>query len=78
MIQKNVKAEGILFLHEKDIMYNAFAEMIQLVNEGVVRHHEEIMLGVENFVEGLRRVFLGENFGKIIVQIDKSLPLPKF
>lgn len=69
---------GVLFVNERKKMYNAFGEMYQLVQEGTIKHQEEFLLGVDKFVHGLKRVFTGQNLGKIIVQLDESVPLPKF
>lgn len=40
-------------------MYDAFGEMIQLVADGSIKHQEEMLLGVDSFVHGLKRVFTG-------------------
>lgn len=33
--------------------------MLSLLQDGAIKHQEEIYLGVESFVDGLKRVFLG-------------------
>ncbi|CAD8081100.1 unnamed protein product [Paramecium primaurelia] len=77
-IQNSIKFEGIMFLNEKQKMYDGFAEMVEMVNEGSIKHQEEILLGIEQFIIGLQNVFLGKNKGKTIIQIyDNQLQQAK-
>ncbi|CAD8201240.1 unnamed protein product [Paramecium pentaurelia] len=72
-ITQQVKLEGIIFYQDQAKIYSGFSDMIELVNDGIIKHQEEIYYGVENFVQGLKRVFLGQNMGKIIIQIEQQV-----
>ncbi len=53
-------------------MFEGYAEMIELVNEGHVKYQEEILNGVEMAPIGLKKVYLGDHKGKFIIKVDKE------
>lgn len=46
-ISNCLKFEGVMFLNEKQKMYDGFGEMVELVNDGAIKHQEEIYTGIE-------------------------------
>ena len=37
-ITRSLKFEGIIFINEKQKMYDGFTEMVELVNDGAIQH----------------------------------------
>ncbi|CAD8125145.1 unnamed protein product [Paramecium sonneborni] len=72
-INQQVKLQGIIFYQDQAKIYSGFSQMIEFVNDGVIKHQEEIYYGLESFVQGLKRVFLGQNLGKIIIQLEQQI-----
>jgi NADPH-dependent curcumin reductase len=44
-------------------------EMSRWVREGKVKYREDVVEGLENAVDAFRRLFKGENFGKLLVRV---------
>jgi NADPH-dependent curcumin reductase len=47
----------------------AVQQMAQWMAEGKLKSREDIVQGIETFPETLLKLFNGENFGKLILQV---------
>jgi NADPH-dependent curcumin reductase CurA len=44
--------------------------MVRWIAEGRMHYREDIVVGLENCPEALRRVLSGRNFGKMLVRLN--------
>ena len=80
IISKRLIMQGILYFGQKSRLLEAFQDLIPLIIEKKLVFEEEILNGVEKGPEALRRIYLGENVGKIIIQVEQpnfNTPLPR-
>lgn len=50
----------------------AIAEMTGYLKEGRMKSREDIVMGLESFPDALLKLFNGENFGKLVLQVAKD------
>ncbi|MCG6920741.1 MAG: NADP-dependent oxidoreductase [Acidobacteria bacterium] len=71
------RMEGFIILDYMDRAGEAVAALSQWVQEGKLRHEEDIQEGLENAPATLNRLFEGKNRGKQLLKIaDPPMPLP--
>ena len=46
--------------------------MAQYLRDGRMKSREDTVAGLENFPEALLKLFSGENFGKLVLQVAKD------
>jgi NADPH-dependent curcumin reductase CurA len=61
--------EGFILLDYRDRFVDAILQLGQWVQEGRIRYAEDIVDGLENAPAAFRRLFTGENTGKLIVKV---------
>lgn len=70
LLQKRVRMQGFIILDHYGERFDSFRrEMAAWIAQGQVRLREDIVDGLENAPEALRRVLQGQNFGKTIVRV---------
>ena len=70
LLQKRVRMQGFIILDHYGERFDTFRrEMAAWIAQGQVRLREDIVDGLENAPEALRRVLQGQNFGKTIVRV---------
>ena len=69
LILKRARMEGFLVLDYLHRFPEAQVEMAGWVNEGLVKHAEHVVEGLERAPEALNLLFTGANKGKVIVQV---------
>jgi NADPH-dependent curcumin reductase CurA len=69
LILKRARMEGFLVLDYLDRFPEAQVEMAGWVGQGLVKHAEHIVEGLESAPEALNLLFSGGNRGKVIVQL---------
>jgi NADPH-dependent curcumin reductase CurA len=47
----------------------AIAELAGYLREGRMKSREDVVHGIDQFPEALNRLFTGENFGKLVLQV---------
>jgi NADPH-dependent curcumin reductase len=47
----------------------AIAEMAGYLKDGKMKSKEDVVVGIETFPETLLKLFNGENFGKLVLQV---------
>ena len=61
--------EGIVVFDYADRYGIAIAEMAGYLKDGKMKSKEDIVVGIETFPETLLKLFNGENFGKLVLQV---------
>lgn len=68
--------EGMLVADYVDRFPVAVAEMAGYLKDGRMKSREDVVLGLDQFPEALLKLFKGENFGKLVLQVA-PLAAPK-
>jgi len=70
LLQKRVRMQGFIILDHYGERFDSFRrEMAAWIAQGQVRLREDIVDGLQNAPEALRRVLQGHNFGKTVVRV---------
>ncbi|CAN7547186.1 NADP-dependent oxidoreductase [Acidovorax sp. LjRoot118] len=70
LLQKRVRMQGFIILDHYGERFDSFRrEMAAWLAQGQVQLREDIVDGLENAPEALRRVLQGRNFGKTVVRV---------
>ncbi len=75
LIVQRASMTGFLVLDYLDRAAEAQAEILGLLREGSVVHHEHLVLGLESAPEALHLVLTGGNRGKTLVVVDPTVTL---
>jgi NADPH-dependent curcumin reductase CurA len=71
LIPQRGRVEGFILLDYRDRFVDAILQLGQWVQEGRIRYAEDIVDGLENAPAAFRRLFTGENTGKLIVKMSE-------
>ena len=69
LLVNRARMEGIVVFDYADRYGIAIAEMAGYLKDGKMKSKEDIVLGIETFPETLLKLFNGENFGKLVLQV---------
>jgi NADPH:quinone reductase len=69
LVVKQAKVEGFLVLQYTDRYEEALRQLTTWLREGRLKHHEDIMEGLENAPKAFIRMLAGQNIGKQLVKI---------
>ncbi len=69
LIPQRGRMEGFIVLDYRDRFLDAILQLGQWVQEGRIRYAEDIVDGLENAPTAFRKLFTGENTGKLIVKV---------
>ncbi len=69
ILLKRGRMEGFIVLDYMSRAPEALAKLVPWVTDGKIAHREDVVHGLENAPEALRRLFTGENLGKQLVRI---------
>ncbi len=72
LLVNRARMEGIVVFDYADRYPLAIAEMAGYLQEGKMKSREDVVDGLENFPETLLKLFNGENFGKLVLQVAKD------
>ena len=72
LLVNRARMEGIVVFDYADRYHLAVAEMAGYLTTGDMKSKEDIVQGIENFPEALLKLFNGENFGKLVLQVAKD------
>jgi NADPH-dependent curcumin reductase CurA len=64
--------EGIVVFDYADRYPTAIAELAGYLKDGRMKSREDVVTGLETFPESLVKLFTGENFGKLVLQVAAS------
>lgn len=69
LLVNRARMEGIVVFDYADRYPVAIAELAGYLKDGRMKSKEDTVVGLDTFPEALNRLFSGENFGKLVLQI---------
>ena len=69
LLVNRARMEGIVVFDYADRYHLAIAEMAGYLKDGRMHSKEDVVQGLENFPNTLLKLFNGENFGKLVLQV---------
>ncbi|MEO7390630.1 MAG: NADP-dependent oxidoreductase [Ramlibacter sp.] len=69
LLVNRARMEGMVVFDYADRFPVAVAEMAGYLKEGRMKSKEDVVRGIETFPEALIKLFTGENFGKLVLQV---------
>jgi NADPH-dependent curcumin reductase CurA len=69
LLVNRARMEGIVVFDYADRYHLAVAEMADHLKAGRMKSKEDVVVGLETFPETLLKLFNGENFGKLVLQV---------
>ena len=69
LLVNRARMEGMVVFDYADRYPQAIAEMSAYLKDGRMKSKEDVAHGLENFPEVLLKLFNGENFGKLVLQV---------
>jgi NADPH-dependent curcumin reductase len=69
LIPQRGRMQGFILLDYRDRFLEAIPQLVQWVQEGRIRYAEDVVDGLENAPAAFRKLFTGENTGKLIVKV---------
>jgi NADPH-dependent curcumin reductase CurA len=71
LIPQRGRMEGFIVLDYRDRFIDAILQLGQWVQEGRIRYAEDVVDGLENMPAAFRKLFTGENTGKLLVKVTE-------
>ena len=72
LLVNRARMEGIVVFDYADRYHLAVTEMASYLKAGTMKSKEDVVKGLENFPETLLKLFNGENFGKLVLQVAED------
>ena len=72
LLVNRARMEGIVVFDYADRYHLGIAEMAGYLKAGKMKSKEDVAQGIENFPEVLLKLFNGENFGKLVLQVGQE------
>ena len=69
LLVNRARMEGIVVFDYAERYHLAVAEMASYLKDGRMTSREDVVTGLDNFPAALTRLFTGENFGKLVLQV---------
>jgi NADPH-dependent curcumin reductase CurA len=69
LLVNRARMEGMVVFDYADRYPTAVAELGALLQAGRIRSREDVVTGLDNFPQALLKLFSGENFGKLVLQV---------
>ncbi len=69
LLVNRARMEGIVVFDYADRYHLGVAEMAGYLKAGTMKSKEDVVVGLETFPETLLKLFNGENFGKLVLQV---------
>ena len=69
LLVNRARMEGIVVFDYADRYPQAVAELAGYLKAGTMKIKEDVVQGLDNFSEALLKLFNGENFGKLMLQV---------
>jgi NADPH-dependent curcumin reductase CurA len=69
LLVNRARMEGIVVFDYADRYHLAIAEMAGYIHSGKMKSKEDVVVGLQTFPETLLKLFNGENFGKLVLQV---------
>ena len=72
LLVNRARMEGIVVFDYADRYGMAIAEMADYLKDGKMKSKEDVVVGLDTFPESLLKLFNGENFGKLVLQVAEG------
>ena len=72
LLVNRARMQGMVVLDYADRYHVAVAEMATYLKDGRMKSREDVVEGIDTFPEALTRLFTGQNFGKLVLQVAKD------
>jgi len=72
LLVNRARMEGIVVFDYADRYHQAVAEMAGYLKDGRMKSKEDVVAGLNTFPETLLKLFNGENFGKLVLEVAKG------
>ena len=72
LLVNRARMEGIVVFDYADRYHLAVAEMAGYLKDGRMKSKEDVVVGLNTFPQTLLKLFNGENFGKLVLQVAES------
>jgi len=72
LLVNRARMEGIVVFDYADRYHLAIQEMAGYLKAGTMKSKEDVVQGIENFPKALLKLFNGENFGKLVLQVAQD------
>ncbi len=72
LLVNRARMEGIVVFDYAERFPGAVAELAGYLKDGRIKSREDVVAGIETFPESLLRLFRGENFGKLVLQVAEA------
>ena len=69
LLVNRARMEGIVVFDYADRYHLAVAELAGYLRDGRMKSKEDVVVGLDTFPEALNRLFSGQNFGKLVLQV---------
>jgi NADPH-dependent curcumin reductase CurA len=69
LLVNRARMEGIVVFDYADRYHLAVAEMAGYLKDGKMKSKEDVVVGLDTFPQTLLKLFNGENFGKLVLQV---------
>ena len=69
LLVNRARMEGIVVFDYADRYPQAIAELAGYLQAGTMKSKEDVVQGLDNFPEALLKLFSGQNFGKLVLQV---------
>lgn len=76
VLTKRLTVRGFIQFDHADRRREFFKTVAPLVKDGIIRHREDIVQGLENAVPAFQGLLSGRNFGKLLVQVSEDPTRP--
>jgi NADPH-dependent curcumin reductase CurA len=72
LLVHRARMEGMVVFDYAERYPQAIAELSGYLKDGRMKSREDVVTGLENFPEALVKLFTGENFGKLVLQVAQG------
>jgi NADPH-dependent curcumin reductase CurA len=72
LLVNRARMEGIVVFDYADRYHIAIAELAGYLKDGRMKSKEDVVKGLDTFPESLNKLFAGENFGKLVLQVAED------
>lgn len=72
LLVNRARMQGMVVFDYADRYHEAVAEMAVYLKDGRMKSREDVVEGIDTFPEALTRLFTGQNFGKLVLQVAKD------
>ena len=69
LLVNRARMEGMVVFDYAERFPGAVAELAGYLKDGRIKSREDVVTGIETFPESLLRLFRGDNFGKLVLQV---------